>query len=241
MKRRRKIIPIILLIIFIGIFGFSSVKFYQIYSAYKEADTEYEELRKYKPEETKDTDTLTDNKSVIELQEKYPDVVGWLTIDGTNVDYPFAQGKDNSEYLRTTLDGKYIISGTLFMDYQCKKDFSGFNTIIYGHRMNNGTMFGEFYKFGKEEYFNEHTSGRIYLAHETYEMNIIAYMVLPSTDKTVYDTNAEKETYMSYVKEKARQYRETEIGENDTVVTLSTCNHEYDGARSIIVAKINKS
>jgi len=75
------------------------------------------------------------------LQAINPDIVGWLTIDGTNIDYPIARHSDNDYYLHHLFTGEWNSSGCLFMDCRNEPDFSDRHTIIYGHHMDNGTMF----------------------------------------------------------------------------------------------------
>ena len=75
-----------------------------------------------------------------ELKAQNSDVCGWITIYGTHVDYPIVQSEDNSTYLMRNPRGEYSLSGSIFMDYMNQKDFSDFNTIIYGHHMDLGIL-----------------------------------------------------------------------------------------------------
>ena len=69
------------------------------------------------------------------------DVIGWIAIPGTEISYPLVQGTDSDYYLTHTWNQNSSAVGAIFMDCRCSADFSGFNTIVYGHRMNNGSMF----------------------------------------------------------------------------------------------------
>ena len=75
------------------------------------------------------------------LQQVNSDVIGWIAIPGTEISYPLVQGTDNDYYLTHTWNQNSSAVGAIFMDCRCSADFSGFNTIVYGHRMNNGSMF----------------------------------------------------------------------------------------------------
>jgi len=187
----------------------------------------------YKPQRNE-----TVNQSVIDLQAKYPDAVGWLTVPGTKIDYPFVQSKDNDTYLRRDLNGKYAAAGTLFMDCRCAPDFNSQNTIIYGHHMKNGSMFGTLKAFADKEFFAKNSSGSIFLPHENLKLEFFAYLVVKATDKEIYSAELSG-NYLKYVKQKARQYRDIIFTSNDRIVTLSTCAYEFDGARMVLLARIS--
>ena len=76
------------------------------------------------------------------LRDINPDCVGWIEIPGTNISYPIVQGRDNDHYLRLNFEGKYSVGGVIFLDHRCDSDFDRTNTIIYGHNMRDGSMFG---------------------------------------------------------------------------------------------------
>lgn len=222
---------------------FSSFKICKIFSDYKAADVVAMELEEYKPfiypsisSETDQPQIETSNFKT--LVAEYPDVVGWLTIDDTSIDYVFAQGISNDTYLRSTLDKKYLISGTLFLDYRSAQDFSNFNSIIYGHLMKNGTMFADVEKFQNQEYFNVHKTGTVYTVDTVYTLEIFAYLVVDSTNSTIYDTDITSGSFISYVQQNATQYRTVEIDDTSRVVTLSTCSNVSGNMRSVLVAKI---
>ena len=76
------------------------------------------------------------------LQAVNPDVIAWIDIPGLSVSYPVVQGEDNSYYLHHLFTGEYNSSGSIFADCHNQPDFTDQNTIIYGHNMKNGSMFG---------------------------------------------------------------------------------------------------
>ena len=208
--------------------------------------------------ETEITKIAEINQFIIDLQNKVnSDILGWITIPNTQIDYPFVISKDNNDYLRRDLYGNYALAGTVFMDYRCSEDFDDFNTIIYGHNMNNGSMFGELVLFGEKEFFNANRTGMIYLKNKTYALDIFAYMVVKADDTVIYSNITENHNdFFDYVKKYARNYREpagrnsvlaesekniesTEIEEVTNIVTLSTCSYQFNGARIVLLAAIN--
>jgi len=187
------------------------------------------------------------NQFIINLQnEVNPDIAGWLTIPDTKIDYPFVTAADNNYYLRRDVFGNYAMAGSLFMDYRCSKDLSGFNSIIYGHNMKNGSMFGELNMFDDESFFEENKSGTIFLKNHTYKLEIFAYMVIKSDDGYIYNyhqsiTHEERDKFYEYVKKNARNYREPgDEARKGNIITLSTCisTSESNHVRIVLLANI---
>ena len=98
--------------------------------------------------------------SFAELQKKNPEVIGWITVDGTQIDYPLVQGEDNSKYVNTDPLGAFSLSGSIFLDCNNQKDFSDMNSIIYGHHMEKDAMFGEVEYYQEPSYFKKHAHVR---------------------------------------------------------------------------------
>ena len=176
------------------------------------------------------------NQSVIDLQAKYPDVVGWLTVPGTSIDYPFVWRDDNDYYLRRDLNGDDATAGTLFLDMRCEPDFSSQNTIIYGHHMKNGSMFGTLKAFADKEFFEANKHGTIYLPRETLTLEFFAYLVVSHRDAEIYSIEP-GEDYLDYVKQNARHFRDVALTGEDNLVTLSSCSYEFNNARMVLLAR----
>lgn len=250
--RKCKVIKPVISLVLLCIIGFCGYKLYEIYDGYAKEKVLHDMVMDYKPEDqtdhtpdqggdVPDTDSFV-NQSILDLQAKYPDVAGWIIVPNTNIDYPFVWYKNNDYYLRRDLDGKHAIAGTIFMDYRCSKDFSDFNTIIYGHHMKNESMFGSIKRFNDKSFFDKNKAGTIFLADKTHTLEVLAYMVLKPADEMIYNTiNAEvskKTAYFDYVKQNARQYRDIAFTGNDKILTLSTCAYEFDDARMVLIGRL---
>lgn len=237
----KKVILTVLALVFIAVIAFSGYKLWKINADYAEELKLHNLLLEYKPNEKAANDSAeeTVNQDVIDLQIKYPDVVGWLSITNTKIDYPFIWYKDNDYYLRRDINGKYALAGTIFMDYRCEKDFSSQNTIIYGHHMKNGSMFGMLNNFNDQIFFDENRSGYVYLPNKKLALEIFAYMVVKPTNQEIY-TPVLSENYFDYVRQNARYYRELALTEEDRLVTLSTCAYEFNNARMVLLCRIAK-
>lgn len=182
------------------------------------------------------------NQSILDLRKRNADVVGWISVPGTEIEYPFVQANDNSHYLGRNIDGKYAAAGTVFLDYRCNPQFLSFNHYLYGHHMKNGSMFGTLNRFDQASFFDDHPSATLYLDDRTHELEIFAYMVVTSDNAMIYDTvdmKAEAQAeYFNYIAQNARRYRDIGLASGDRIVTLSTCAYEFNDARMVLLARI---
>jgi len=232
----KKIIVSLFALFFAVIMLYSAYRLWEIYSVYRDEARLHGQVMEYKPQPAEEEEII--NQSVIDLQGKYPDIMGWLTIKNTDVDYPFVWYKDNDFYLRRDLDGKHAMAGTIFMDFRCEKDFTSQNTIIYGHNMRNGSMFGTLNRFNDQTFFDENRRGMIFLPYENIQLEFFAFVVVnPTTEREIYNI-ALSEGYWDYVKQKARYFRDIEFTDGDRLVTLSTCSYEFNNARMVLVGKV---
>lgn len=231
---KRIIVILILVTIIIG----SGIQLWNIYQKYTQEENVHHEVMKYKP--TGGVDNNASPNSLGKLKELNPDTVGWITIPNTKIDYPFVKGTDNSFYLSHDIYKQYASAGTLFMDSRCDQDFSNFNSILYGHHMRNGSMFGELEKFSDKIFFDSNQTGTMVCGYESYTLYFFAYLIIRSDDSLIYSVGKNK-SYFDYIKATAKQYRNIKLSENDRIVTLSTCAYEFDNARMVLLAKLIKN
>lgn len=112
--------------------------------------------------------------SLDQLKEQNGDLVGWLTMEGTDIDYPVVQAADNDYYLRRSFDGSYLYTGTLFMDYRCRPDCGGLYSIIYGHNIKSGMMFHCLADYQQQDYFAAHQYGWYVTPEAAYRLEAVA-------------------------------------------------------------------
>lgn len=111
------------------------------------------------------------------LYRQNPDMIGWLRIDGTDIDLPVVQTPgDNEYYLRRGFDGLYSTGGTLFLDEHCSVDIGNptANWLIYGHNMADGSMFGELTRYREEDFYKEHPTFTFDTIYETGTWQVVA-------------------------------------------------------------------
>lgn len=184
------------------------------------------------------------NPTLQELQAINPDVCGWLTIKDTHIDYPVVIGKDDMEYINKDVYGNFALSGSIFLDSKNARDLSDPYTLVYGHHMDNGAMFGDVVEFVNADYFNAHPTGTFYLTNATYSIDIFACVQVDAFDSMVYDPTAQPDgdvsKLLNYVDKIAVQSRDIGVKPTDKVIGLSTCAEAETNGRVVIFGRLNR-
>ena len=129
-------------------------------------------------------------KSFEELRAMNPDVMGWLTIYGTSIDYPIVKAqKDNFEYLSKDVEKNWTTSGSLYVDVSNQWNFQDFNTIIHGHHMADHKMFGDLDLFTEATYYNEHQYANLYYDGQNHGVELFAILTIDAYNPIVHSTN----------------------------------------------------
>jgi len=228
------IIDLMVLLLFLTVIAFGGYALWDSGQLYQEAGAEgYEQ---YKP-------VAGDSLTFAQLREINPDVFGWLTVYGTNIDYPLVQGEDNVTYVNTSVTGESLLSGSIFLDHRNRQDLSDFNSIIYGHHMDRQVMFGEIGEFSDEAYFEEHRYGNLYVDEQDYGIEFFAFLQVDAYDSRIYTPAIEGETdrqgYLGYLLVKAKYTRPVSVGPSDHLILLSTCTSDATNGRHILVGKLS--
>lgn len=214
--------------------------------------------------QVEDTPTISDTPDIdtslryylihnVVVQEKYKDIflenddfIGWITIDDTVIDYPVMQTIDDEQfYLRKNFDKEYSISGTIFASAACSYERPSENIILYGHSMNDGSMFQSIKKYADEDYYKEHKYIQFdsLVGNGTYE--VIAAFSTESHNKDyegfdVYkNTNLDHETFTEFTKQckSFTPYETSDVEYGDELITLSTCAYHTHNGRFVVIAK----
>lgn len=175
------------------------------------------------------------------LKEVNPDVLGWIELPGTKLSYPLLQGEDNEAYLNHNWKKEPSVSGSIFLECTNKADFSGFHTIIYGHRMKDNSMFGVLKFYEHQEFWKEHPAVyiadgegiscyRIFAAHET------------DVKGMVYRLDLEKRNLEEEFVRFCLEHSVLDVGEDEDafpkpgapILTLSTCTGRGHDTRWVV-------
>ena len=178
------------------------------------------------------------NMDFAALQQVNEEVVGWILVPGTRISYPILQGGDNSYYLDHTWKGSRSSVGSIFMEWQCSRDFSDFNTIIYGHRVRNQSMFGLLHSYADQDFADLHPSFYITDAAGTRRYDIFAAYETP-VDGLVYRlgvTDAgDKEKIINAALESSSIATPIRPTSANQIVTLSTCTGNGHANRWVVL------
>lgn len=205
-----------------------------IYSVYNGAKLD-ESIIRLKP------DGKNNKENIEQLKKFNENIFTWIEIDNTNISYPIVQGKDNMEYLKKDYKNEYSSTGSIFLDYRNKKDFSDFYSIIYGHHIDRKLMFGELDQYKIKSFFDKNRTGKLYLKDRTYNLEIFASAQISSYNSNIYtlkNSKKDKLNFIKYIKNNAKYYRDIELDENSSIVALSTCSRDTTNGRFIIFTKI---
>ena len=229
------------------------------YSVRKQ-ELEYEQMRAMEEKETEETEipeeavlaeeteaTETDDKIYCEpvydfdaLKEQNEDIYAWIIVPGTQVDYPVLQSETDNYYLEYNLDHTKGYPGCIYTNACNSKDFSDYNTVLYGHNMKKGTMFGSLHSFEDETFFEEHDKIYVYtedrrLTYTIREAVRFSDVYIPAyyPVNELSGRNAFLEDLLGYLDNSASHIREdVTVSDEDRLITLSTCvsgerNHRY--------------
>lgn len=175
------------------------------------------------------------------LRAVNPEIVAWLSIDGTNIDYPVAQHSDNDYYLHHLFTGEWNSSGCLFMDCSNQAGFSDLHTIIYGHHMDNGTMFQKLMGYKDQSFYDEHPTAQLFTPDGTYTVEFFAGYVAGvdgNAWKLDFASDAEFGKWAENAKEKSLFESPVTPTASDRIVTLSTCSYEFYNARLVLHGRL---
>lgn len=244
----KRLVTTILIIFIIGGIGFSGYK-----------------LNKYKEKEVSEVEIVLFSAPIVEaqikqkrmvneellaneniLKEKNSDYKMWINMNGTNINYPMLQGKDNDFYLYADFDGNYYYPGSIFIDY--RNDIENDNNLwIFGHHMGEGSMFADLTKLKDETYFNENREIVLLKDGIQYVYEIFAVNVVPADGAEIvldFDNEEHMNGYMERLKEESIFYRDIKaediIDEEgiSSLITMVTCSYEFDDARTLVSAAL---
>ena len=238
-KKKSDVLLTIALIVAIAVFCYAAFNLYHIYTEYKKGTDEYNQIEEMAVTE-RDADSAevagpnAQLKPPIEvdfdkLKSVNEDVVGWIYVDALpDISYPIVKGKDNQTYLHQTYEKNYNFAGTIFVDYENSGDFSDCNTLVYGHNMKNGSMFGHLKKFREDDkLYKQDKYFWILTPERNYRYEIIsAYTTGVNSDTyTLFKGPGEEfEKYLETIKGYSEiKTDDTNLTIKDRIVTLSTC------------------
>lgn len=181
------------------------------------------------------------------LRAVNPDIVAWIYIPDSPVNYPVVQGQDNQEYLHKAFDGStgwLASAGTIFLDSNNASDFSDRNSALYGHHMNDGSMFASLSDWQNNDEFNSHRDIYLLTPQGNYRLKTFAMVKTTGTDALVQTTFSSEESYRSYIQDKLDRSVVTQegdvLGASDITQSMlfSTCEYSQADGRAVLFAAV---
>lgn len=251
----------IVFVVFLGIFLYSYLYVDKTEVKYVDASILEQDKKPSKKKEktiASDKDTYNDNEvnlfrkfgkmnindvDIGQLKQEYPDVVAWLMVDGTNVNYPIVQTTDNEFYLNHDITKNLKGSGWTFMDYRNDIDLSDSNTIFYGHNLLNKTAFGSLSNVFTDSWFkksNHYIVVKTESGQYVYEV-FSCYYIEPEVYylQNNFNRDSDYQEFLNTITGRSNYKFGLEVGTQDKIITLSTCTDDNKGRKVIHAKKIS--
>ncbi len=255
-KSTLRTVLLVLIAVLFGVFLFSGWRLYSTLREYKIAEAQYNGVsglftqRRDDPGSNSQT-SLADPRAgeetspiqvnFVDLKKTGPEVIGWIWQENTVINYPVVQAEDNDYYLHRFIDGSYSAGGSIFTDCKNTPDFSDHNTIVYGHHMNDGSMFASLRNYRYQSYYDEHPTLYLNTPGGNFRIEVFAGYVCDADSDTytfVFGSGEEFAAWAEKMRSQSDFHSDVPIGMNDKVVTLSTCSYEYWDARYVVQGKL---
>jgi len=217
----------------------------------RKSEKEFQELSNLIKNGEEGEEFVTPGEKYSQVIAKNKDIIGWIRIDGTKIDYPVVSTPGEKEtYIHMNLEGEYAFSGTLFTDGHniIKEDERSDNIIIYGHNMKNDSMFGTLDYYADKSFFEEHKTFTFDTIYEFGEYEVLAVFrgdVLKQADEGFRyynfidaDSPEDYDEFIANVKERSLYETGVTAEYGDKLVTLVTCIRNEDDKRFVVVAKM---
>lgn len=254
-KKGMSVLSWLVILLCLAVAGFAAWKLWGYFKNYHNGEKEYEKLTEYvkenpdngkNPDDAGNHDKCPVTIDFEALAKINSEVVGWIYIPDTDINYPIVQREDNEYYLHHTFEGASNFTGAIFLDALCQPDFSSDNSIVYGHNLKTGAMFGSLkkmydIKYNKDADYREHPVVWILTPEKTMEYRIFAGReISASTDTDVYLVEAasyeEYGEFLNTQKEKSDFHTDTDVDDMQPMITLSTCTSDSEDGRFIVQA-----
>ncbi len=238
LKLANSILNIIVSIVLFTIGAYAVYALWDNNTVYSAAKNVQQEMLNLKPG--------VDGATFEELLVINPDVSAWVSLDNTSIDHPILQGETNLSYINTDVYGDFALAGSIFLDTRSSRDFSGPYSLVYGHDMVQGRMFGDLPLYKDEDFFRKNRTGELILPDRSYSLKIYAVILTNSHDDMIFNPDRYKDglsNLIKYTEENALYLHEemTEdlrnMADKDLqIISLTTCSAEFSDARTIILA-----
>ena len=232
------ILTIIVSIVFLTIGAYSIYALWDNNTVYSAAKNVQEEMLELKPG--------SDRASFGELLAINPDVCAWVSLEGTSIDHAILQGETNLSYINTDVYGEFALAGSIFLDTRSNRSFTDPYSLLYGHDMVQGRMFGDLPLYKEEDFFRKNRTGELILADKSHSLKIYAVILTNSSDDMIFNPDRYKgglsglikyaENNALYLHEEMTEDLKQRADQDLQILSLTTCSSEFTDARTIVLA-----
>lgn len=242
-KTAKQSLFITLIIVVLLLIGYNSYRLLYGLNQYKKGTSTYDEIKQQvitngEPSE----DGITEEKiDFIKLKQINSDIVGWLKMEDTVIDYPVVKGEDNDYYLHHLYTGEWNSLGTLFIDFRNNPIFRDRNTIIYGHSMLNGSMFFILERYKKQSFYEEHKEFIFETPDKKYKLLPFAGKIMDAKENFVqfdFETDKDFYDYLDYYIRNSTFKSDVEVSGSDKTVMMIKCSDDFEDARYVLLCKV---
>ena len=223
---RQRVITVICIIVI----AFASLKLADYFLTYKKVEQNEMQLQQ-----------KATTASLKNLQKQYAEMVGWIKINNTKVDYPIMQATNNEFYLTRNYEGEKFRAGSIFLDYRNNPSLGDRHSIIYGHDLRNGSMFGQLHQYEEQSFANANRHFTIETRNALITVEVFA-AYQTTTDFYYIETKFTNESYEQFIeaiRNKSSISYDGYINVNDQIITLSTCvSDNQSDERFVVHAKV---
>ncbi len=239
----RVVFAVSLIVLIAALVGLGAIAFQ--YISQQRAYDDLEQYASLSDSENKALSDLTVDWDA--LRAVNPDIVAWIYIPDSPINYPVVQGDDNEEYLHKAFDGStgwLASAGTIFLDCSNAPDFSDRNSALYGHHMNDGSMFASLSDWQSDDEFNAHRDIYVLTPEGNYRLKTFALVKTTGNDALVQTSFSGDESYQSYIQDKLDRSVTTQQGEALSVkdihqsMLFSTCEYSQTDGRAVLFAAV---
>lgn len=255
MNRVKRTISVVLIIAGLALLGSQAYLYLQDKESVNKENESFVLQDELTQEETDNNENATTDhsKTTNKYRKKQPfvldwsaikntnaDVIAWIRIPGTNVNYPILQDTDEEKYLRHNLYGNYTRCGSIFTSEINEHPFADFNTIVYGHNLNNGLMFSDLKKYSQKNFYSQHKTVYVFFPDESVKKyRVVGMRTAYDGDREVYNTYGTSfYSYETAVNNGnriagAENYSAKQV---KSMITLSTCTNTAKDKRYVVFA-----
>lgn len=235
-NKKRKTFYNIIIVVLLIVIGFSLFQIGKILWGYYHSSKTYANIAEMAGIDSKDSDKVDFD----ELLKKNPDTKAWIKREDIGLNYPVMQAEDNDYYLYRLFNGEYSKNGSLFIDYRNENPFNDFLTIVYGHHMKDGSMFAPIMKYRTQDFYDKHKKIHFYTPEQKYILVIVgaAYIDASASQYKFYFNEAEKASYIEWLKSGSVIKTDEEVTPEDHLVMLSTCVDASSDNRFVVYGKL---